>query len=246
MKLSEEKYAIVTGASRGLGLAITKKLASIGYNIFACMSQEHDSFLKEKETIEKVNNVSIQPLYFDMSDMAQIKSVYKKIQNSGISCLINNAGVGHMNHLQLTRFDAIEKMYAVNVLAPILMTQLVVRNMQKRHYGRIVNIVSTAAFEVYEGNSIYGSTKAALSAFTKSAAAEFYRYGITINAVAPGLMDTDMASIFEGKNPAEPLNHTPLGRKLTVDEVADAVLLFLDDRMSVVNGEILTVSGGHK
>ena len=243
-----KKTAIVTGASKGLGLAVVRKLAAAGLNVFACMSGEHEEFLGEKTRLEKEYGVCIEPIYFDLADSEQIKAAYKSISSHKIpiSMLVNNAGIGHMGLLQMTRFDDVQRFYAVNVLAPIFLTQLVVKNMQKNHYGRIVNIVSTAATEVYEGNSIYGSSKAALSAFTKCAGAEFYRYGITVNAVAPGLMDTGMAPIFEGSNPSEPLSRTPLGRKLTVDEVADAVLLFLEDKMNVVNGEILTVSGGHK
>ena len=118
--------------------------------------------------------------------------------------------------------------------------------MTRQKYGRIINIASTAASEIYEGNSIYGSSKAALIAFTQSLAAETYKYGVTVNAIAPGLIDTDMSSIFEGKDPEEPIRHTALGRKIEPDEIAKVIIRLLSDDMNIMNGAVVTLNGGHK
>lgn len=121
-----------------------------------------------------------------------------------------------------------------------------IKEYDKTKKGRIINVASTAAEEVYEGNSVYGASKAALEAFTKSFGAEVYKYGVTVNAIAPGLINTDMSVVFEGKDPKEPIRHTALGRKIEPKEIVDVVLNMLSDDMSIVNGTVVTINGGHK
>lgn len=242
------KNAIVTGASRGVGKAILKELASAGYNVWACANNENMEFNSYCEELSKKNDVWVEPTYFDLSEYDRIKEAFSVMMGKErqVDVLINNAGIGHMNILQLTRPAEIEELYKVNVLAPIYLSQLVLRMMQRQKSGKIINVASTAAYEVYEGNSIYGSTKAALVAFTKSFAAEAYRYGVTVNAIAPGLIDTEMAAIFEGNNPEEPIKHTALGRKIATDEIAQIVLELLSDKLILINGEVISITGGHK
>lgn len=163
-----------------------------------------------------------------------------------VNILVNNAGIGHMGLLQMTKTETINKVFKVNTIAPILLSRMLVPIMAKQHYGRIINVSSTAAEEIYTGNSLYGASKAAVSAFTKSFASEVFQYGITVNAIAPGLIDTDMSHIFEGKNPEEPLKHSALGRKIEPTEIANVILTLLAPSMDIVNGDVITVNGGHK
>ena len=142
--------------------------------------------------------------------------------------------------------DFINSLYSVNVFAPMILSQLVLRNMARQKSGKIINVASTAASEIYEGNSIYGSSKAALVAFTQSLASEIYKYGITVNAIAPGLINTEMSAVFEGKDPKEPIRHTALGRKIEANEIADVVMNLLSDEMNIINGTVITINGGHK
>lgn len=244
----EGKNAIITGASRGLGKALLQKLSEEGYNVWACAGTPNEEFDSFCTMLSAKHNVWIESLYFDLSSYEAIKDAYKQMtkKDKQIDVLINNAGIGHMNFLQMTKPSDIDKIYKINVLAPMYLSQLVIRNMQKVGNGNIINVSSTAATEVYEGNSIYGSTKAALSAFTKSLAAEVYRYGIRVNAIAPGLIDTDMAHIFEGKDPDEPVRRTALGRKIYPEEIAGIVADLLLNKYSVINGEVLCINGGHK
>lgn len=248
MRYLNKRNAIITGASRGIGWAIVQKLAKDGCNIWACASRENVEFYDSCKKLAKDNDIWIEPVYFDLANRQEIKEAYSAIvkKDRRIDILINNAGIGHMNLLSLTKTDEIQKIFQVNTLAPIYLTQMVLRNMQRQKSGRIINIASTAATEVYEGNAIYGSTKAALVAFTKSLAAETYRYGVTVNAVAPGLVDTEMSPIFEGKDPKEPLRHSALGRKIHPEEIAQIISELLMDKWKLVNGEVVQVSGGHK
>lgn len=248
MRLLEGKNAIITGANRGLGKALVDRLALEGCNIWAIVRKESEEFNDFVSFVAERSNIVIRQVYADLSSEESIRGAYRTIsaESRSIDILINNAGIGHMGWLQLTKTDFIKQLYSVNVLAPMILSQLVLRNMIKQHYGRIINVASTAASEVYEGNSIYGSSKAALVAFTQSFAAEVYQYGITVNAIAPGLINTEMSTIFEGKNPEEPLKHTALGRKIETAEIADVVLNMLSDNMSIINGSVITINGGHK
>lgn len=242
------KNAIITGANRGLGKALVEALTREGCNVWAFARKPSDEFDVFISGIRKNNNVRITPIYADLSSEESIKNAYNIInsENRSIDVLINNAGVGHMGWLQLTKTNFIKQLYAVNVFAPMILSQLVLRNMSRQKYGRIINVASTAASEVYEGNSIYGSSKAALVAFTQSFAAEVFRYGITVNAIAPGLINTDMSSIFEGNDPEEPIRHTALERKIEPSEIANVVMSLLADNMNIINGTVITIHGGHK
>ncbi len=248
MRELEGKNAIITGANRGLGKSLVRRFAENGCNIWACARKSTAEFEEYIAELAEKNSVVIKPVYFDLCDKDSIKSAYKEIsaEKRNVDILINNAGIGHMGLFQMTKFETVEEIYNVNLFAPMYLSQLVLRNMSRQGGGDIVNIASTAASEIYEGNSIYGASKAALVAFTKSLAAETYRFGVRVNAVAPGLIDTDMSGIFEGSDPEEPIRHTALGRKICPDEISDVVISLLSDRMKIFNGEVICVNGGHK
>lgn len=248
MRELEGKNAIITGANRGLGKSLAKRFAENGCNIWACARKSTAEFEEYIATLAEKNGVIIKPVYFDLCDKDSIKSAYREIsaEKRSIDILVNNAGIGHMGLFQMTKFETVEEIYNVNLFAPMYLSQLVLRNMSRQKSGDIINIVSTAASEVYEGNAVYGSSKAALAAFTKSLAAETGGYGVRVNAVAPGLIDTDMSAVFEGKDPEEPIRHTALGRKIYPDEVSDVVISLLSDKMKIFNGEVICVNGGHK
>lgn len=248
MEQLQAKNAIITGANRGLGRALLTELAQNGINIWAmvrAISPDFEVFIKH---ISDEYGVWVRPVCVDLGSEECIKNAYREIagDKKTIDILINNAGIGHMGLFQLTKTDFLKNLYHVNVFAPMILTQLILRNMTRQKYGRIINIASTAASEIYEGNSIYGSSKAALIAFTQSLAAETYKYGVTVNAIAPGLIDTDMSSIFEGKDPEEPIRHTALGRKIEPDEIAKVIIRLLSDDMNIMNGAVVTLNGRHK
>lgn len=242
------KTAIVTGANRGLGKVIVEKLAGQSYDVWACSRSCSAEFEEYLEMLSSKYDVKVLPVYFDLKNAGEIKSGYKSIceYKRNIDVLINNAGIGHMELFQMTKMEQVREIFEVNFMAAVQLSQLVLRNMSRQRSGKIINIVSTAADEVYVGNAIYGASKAALAAFTRSLAAEVYGNGISVNGIAPGLIDTQMSKVFEKKDPLEPIRHTALGRKIFPEEVADVIIELLSDKMKIINGEIIYVHGGHK
>ena len=242
------KTAAVTGANRGLGLAVVKKLAENGYDVWACARTANDSFENELSLLSSKYSVAVRPLYFDVTNEEAAAEAFKTIKNvSGrLDVLVNNAGIGHMGYVQMIKSEQLKRIFEVNTIAPILLSRMAIPLMRKNRYGRIINISSTAAEEVYTGNAIYGGSKAALNMFTRAFASEVCALGITVNAIAPGLIDTDMSSVFEGNAPEKPMEHSALGRKIVPEEIAAIIIKLLDDDMSLINGEVIMANGGHK
>ncbi len=241
------KNVIVTGANRGIGKAVVEAFIHNGDNVWACCRKKTEDIQKWADSISTEQNW-VKIVDFDLCDETAIVNGFKAIvkEHLPIDVLVNVAGIGHLGLFQMTSFTEIRKIYEVNLFATMKMCQLAIRPMSRQKSGLIINISSTAAHEVYVGNSIYGASKAAVSAFTSSLAAELAPLGIRVNAVAPGLTDTDMSAVFEGDNPQLPLERSALGRKLTPSEIADVVVELTSDKLRMINGHVVCVNGGAK
>lgn len=241
-----EKNVIITGAAGGIGLALIRAFAANKYNIWACVHKNANEFDLEVQKISKSNDVWIRVLCFNLESDEEIKKGIQSIleEKRRIDVLCNVAGVGHMQLLELTSKREISRLFQINTLAPIYISQLVLRVMRKQHGGYIINVTSTAADESYDGNTIYGSSKAALNQFTKSLAFEIGREGIIVNAIAPGLTDTKMSTVFEGKNPDLPLQRSVLKKKANPEEIAQVIIEMCSGSMDSINGQIIKVHGG--
>lgn len=241
------KNVIVTGANRGIGKAIAEAFVKHGDNVWACCRHAGDD-LKKWADSNTTDNRWVKIVEFDLSSEEAITDAFKTIlkDKAQIDVLVNVAGIGHMGLFQMTAFSEIRKLYEVNLFALMKMCQLAIRPMSRQKSGIIINISSTAADEVYVGNSIYGASKAAVVAFTKSLAAELAPIGIRVNTIAPGLTDTDMSAVFEADNPVLPLERSALGRKIKPDEIASVVVEMTSDNLSMINGQMICVNGGAK
>lgn len=242
-----KRNVIVTGANRGIGNAVVKAFSENGDNVWACCRHADDNLRRLAD-----NNTTadkwVKIIEFDLLDENDITRGFKEILKDKeiIDVLVNVAGVAHLGLFQMTPFSEIRKLYEVNLFSLMKMCQLAIRPMSRQKSGNIINIASTAAYEVYVGNSIYGASKAAVVAFTKSLAAELAPIGIRVNTIAPGLTDTDMSSVFEGNNPDLPLERSALGRKIKPDEIADVVVDLTSDKLKMINGQMICVNGGSK
>src|SRR5437773_3062146 len=240
------RNVIVTGGSRGLGLGIVRRLTAEGYRAFAVARQMNDQLASTMEQAEQARPGSLHFEPFDLGDVQEIPNLVRKLRQGfgPIYGLVNNAALGLDGALAIMHNSQIERLIRVNTLSPIVLTKYVVRNMMADGGGRVVNVSSIVGFTGYSGLSVYGATKAALIGFTKSLAREVGRRGVTVNAVAPGFLDTEMTRGLDGERREQVARRSALGRFPEVDDVADAVEFLLGSKAKSITGTVLTVDAG--
>lgn len=232
---------IVTGASRGLGLAICQQLLQANYRVLA---------LSRHESTELAALRQQQPaLEFEAVDLAKLEelptlcTIWTKRYGRPYA-LINNAAVGFDGVLATMHNSEIHQLLALNIEAPILLCKYLLRPMLLNRSGRIINISSIIARTGFNGLSVYAASKAALEGFSKSLAREVGKAGVTVNCVAPGYMQTEMTQSLQGEKLESIKRRSPLGRLATPDDAAAAVLYLLSEQAAAVTGTVLTVDAG--
>jgi 3-oxoacyl-[acyl-carrier protein] reductase len=240
------RRVIVTGGSRGLGLGIVRRLICEGYGAIAVARQMNDQLASTIEHAERAHPGSLHFLPFDLGDVHEIPNVVKQLRKDfgPIYGLVNNAALGSDGALALMQNSHIERLIRVNTLSPIILTKYVVRHMMADGGGRVVNIASIVGFTGYSGLSVYSATKASLLGFTRSLAREVGRLGVTVNAVAPGFLDTEMTRRLDGERRERAARRSALRRFPDVDDVADAVEFLLGAKAKSITGTVLTVDAG--
>ena len=245
--LIKNKNAVVTGCNRGIGKEIIRIFAENGANIWACVREESGTFSKYINNLEQKHSVSINPVYFDLSDEEQIKTGVKTIKETKepVDILVNNAGVIFTALFQMTSMQKLKEMFEINYFSQMLLTQYISRIMMRQKSGSIINISSSAALEGNEGRTGYASAKAAMITSTKVLAKELAPYNIRVNAVAPGLTQTEM---MESSTPEdalkETLNRICMKRVGQPEEIANSVLFLASDLSSYMTSQVLRVDGG--
>jgi 3-oxoacyl-[acyl-carrier protein] reductase len=237
---------IVTGASRGLGLGIARELALVGHRVIAIARQSNEQFEAVVSDLKSNGSgeVSLRP--FDLANTAGIPGLVKSLRAElgPIYGLVNNAGIGTGGVLATMRDSQIEQLLRINLISPIILSKYVVRSMMASGSGRIVNISSIVSFTGYSGLAVYGASKASLVGFTRSLAREVGPLGITVNAVAPGFIDTDMTGGLEAEDREKIIRRSALRRQANVGDVAYAVEYLLSDKAQNITGTVLTVDAG--
>lgn len=234
---------LITGATRGLGLAIVKKSLTRGFNVIGT-GRALTPELKDITTGPLKNYFHFEPVDLLTGDLhAFIRKITKA--HGHLFGLINNAALGLDGVLATMHETDIAKILKVNVEAPILLSKYASRSMLLGRSGRIINISSIIADTGYNGLSVYGATKAALIGLTKSLARELGPSNITVNAVAPGFMATEMTKNLGSEKLASIIRRSPLKRLATVEEVADGVDYLLSPAAASITGITLTIDGGN-
>lgn len=245
-KLLEGKNILVTGTSRGMGKNMLELFAKNGANVFAHTrkeTDEHNVFCKD---LEKLYDVRIIPVYFDISDGETIKNGIKEIRGYKLPVdgLVNNAGVTNNRLFQMESMEELKHQMEVNFYGPFLLTQYISKLMIRNKKGSIVNISSTAALDGNSGKAAYGASKAALITMTLCISEELAQSGIRANVICPGVTNTDMLGTMPEYIMDIQKKATFLGKVGEPMDIANTVLYLLSDYASYVTGQVIRVDGG--
>src|SRR5580700_2272706 len=234
---------IVTGGSRGLGLAMCGTLAGAGYRAIALARSGTDGLTAASRAAADGGRGAIEFRACDLSDVGGIAALVRALRADfgPIYGLVNNAGLGTSSILSNMLDHDIQRLIQLNTLSPIMLTKYVVRSMMTQREGRIVNIASVVAFTGYSGLSVYSASKASLIGFTRSLAREVGKLGITVNAVAPGFVDTEMTRGMKDEQREQIVRRSALKRLVDVEDVANAVEFLLSDGAKNITGTVVTV-----
>jgi 3-oxoacyl-[acyl-carrier protein] reductase len=237
----QTKVAILSGGSRGLGMVLAQRLLKCGWRV-ATFSRSATPFTEETsksdplftfQAIDATNHDAVKKFVDDLYD-----------KHGRIDALINNAAVAYDGTLATFPEERIEKVIDINLTSVLILTKACVRSMLLRSSGRIINISSIIGLRGYSGLAAYSASKAGLLGITRSLARELGQRNITVNAIAPGYLETEMSHGLDANQKTQIIRRTPLGRLGTSEDVAGVVEFLLSDAASFITGETITVDGG--
>ena len=235
MKISfKDKTVLITGASRGIGKSLFETFSSLGANVIGTSTKKNINLLKKKI------------LQVDFTKNSSIKSFLNKINKiKKIDILINNAGINKISPIQNLDENSLKKILSVNLLAPILLTKFVSRKMIKQKSGHIVNIGSIFGHISKDQRSVYSTTKSGLDGFTKAVSLDLAKYGILVNSVCPGFVETDLTKKILGLNQMKKLRkEIPLKRLASPEEIANLIIFLSSDKNTYITGQSFVIDGG--
>ena len=239
------KTAVVTGGSRGIGRAICLELAGQGANIVLCYAGNESSAAETTAACEQLG-VKALALRCNVADAGEVKAMMDTAlaEFGRIDILVSNAGITRDGLLMMMKEEDFDAVLDTNLKGAFLCMKAVTRTMMKQRYGRIVNLSSVVGLRGNAGQVNYAASKAGVIGMTKSAAKELASRGITVNAVAPGFIDTDMTASLPENARTALLSSIPVGRLGAAEEVAKAVAFLASDDAAYVTGQVLAIDGG--
>ena len=240
----DKQVALVTGASRGIGKAILHALAAEGLAVAGTATTQNGANKIQEEL--KSNGLNGHALVLDVTQEDSIKSCLENIKEiySAPTILVNNAGITKDNLLMRMKDDEWNDVINTNLSSMYRLSKACLRDMMKAKTGRIVNISSVVGSSGNAGQTNYAAAKAGIFGFTKSLAQEVGSRGITVNAIAPGFIETDMTDELNEEQQKALINKVPLGRMGNVKDIAEAVKFLVSDSASYITGETIHINGG--
>lgn len=237
---------VVTGGSRGIGLGIARKLSASGFHVIA-VARSCGTALET--AIAEAQAAGIGKISFFGQDLSELEALPDtaralRTQFGDIYGIVNNAGLGTSGVLCNMRETEIERLTRLNIVSPLILTKHLLRPMLVTRCGRIVNIASIVAITGYQGLSAYSATKAAMLGFTRSLAREVGSLGITVNAVLPGFVDTEMTLDMDEAARRKIAHRSALGRLTAVEDIANIVDYLVSDQAKGITGSIMVVDAG--
>lgn len=239
------KVAIVTGASRGIGKACALRLAKDGYTTVINYSRSEEEARKVLAEIESEGGSGML-CRADVSNLDEVKKMMRDVSKAygQIDVLVNNAGIVRDEYLLMLNPDTLERCIDLNVKGYFYCAQQAVLKMFRRKQGVVVNMSSVSGILALAGQSVYSATKGAVNSMTQTMAKELAPYGIRVNAVAPGFIETEMLDALPEEKKKEYLDAIPMHRLGKPEEVAGIVSMLVSDTCAYMTGQILTLDGG--
>ena len=238
---------LVTGGSRGLGLGIAETLAAAGFSVVAVARREGDALPTARARVAEAGRGALHFHAFDLAEIDGIAGLVKTLRREfgAFHGLVNNAAIGTGGILANMPDGEIERLIRLNVVSPITLTKYLVRSMMTGQGGRIVNLSSVVGTTGYSGLSVYSATKASLLGFTRSLARELGPLGITVNAVSPGFVDTEMTHELNPAQRTQIVRRSALQRMPEIADIANAVDFLFSEKARNITGTVLTVDAGN-
>jgi 3-oxoacyl-[acyl-carrier protein] reductase len=238
---------VVTGGSRGIGLGIARRLAAEGYGVIAIARRETEQLASAIRDQQLQGSGRLAFRAFDLANCKDIKDFVKQLhaEFGPIYGLVNNAGIGISGILTMMPDRLITDLVNLNTVSPILLTKYIAKVMMTGGGGRIVNIASIVGFTGYRGLAVYSATKASMIGFTHSLARELGPLGITVNAVAPGFIDSEMTQALSGEKREQIVRRSALVRLAEAGDVANVVEFLLSEKARNITGTVMTVDAGN-
>ena len=246
MKNLEGKWAVITGCNRGIGHAILEKFAEEGANVIACIRNAAESVVEDFKNISIKYGNKISIVSMDLADEESVKSGLKEIigLKVPIHILVNNAGVCEYPGLMKVKPDSLKHTFQVNYFSPVLITQYLLKPMMKAKGASVINMGSIAGIDGSVGNTVYGASKASLMYATKCWAKELASIHIRVNAIAPGIISTDMTKDMDPEMLTGTFGSPTHFRVGDPKEIASLAAFLASDESSYVTGQVIRADGG--